>query len=499
MHSDAFKQAAAAPSNAFRPALADDFGSSSNGFAHGERARAQTVSAVGDPPNHFGRAPAQRAVTGLPLDSFQAGAASGLGSLGLSSYFDGHVGAQHSSFASGVRSSSSYPPQALNDVDRQKHQLASFLSQPGPRSGSFTPAPVNYSQQHQQHHHAGSANGFGAGSHQGFNGGGGAAFEVDRSGGSAYGGGGNDQLADIIASLKRQQQQPQQRLHANGGARDHGFAVNVDHTRPQLSSFASASSYGSTAGLYSPGLRSPTPYSAGMGMPPDGGANNGSDVLTRLQAIRFLHPGVFGNHGDSSARDAHARQTPPHLDSAGLAAVGQHHPARANMAGGGADPASLARFLGATGLRHGINPVVMDPALQQYLLEHNLPLDGVSVTNKKAQLYKTEKCRASTPPRQLLTSRGEADRHLLVPLLRLLGEEHSRQDARGALPVRKQVPGPPSCPLRFVIAEADRRLARCLPVRPRRPRAPAGPAPPEVQDASALLLPPPPRRRRTSC
>jgi hypothetical protein len=159
-----------------------------------------------------------------------------------------------------------------------------------------------------------------------------------------------------------------------------GFSVQVDGRRP--STFAS-----SPVSLHSPALTQPppSPRYAGAHSPSSKISAQSPEVLARLQAIRLIHPGAFGTHPAPAPASASGaiRQTPPHLD---LALQGRGRSTSVGN-GGGANPRS-------PGLAHGISPAVMDPALQQYLVEHGLPLDAPSPTNKKIQLYKTEKCRS---------------------------------------------------------------------------------------------------------
>lgn len=120
-----------------------------------------------------------------------------------------------------------------------------------------------------------------------------------------------------------------------------------------------------------------------------------SDLLTQFQAIQHLHPGVFGVHKDyrnGVASDAHYLAN---LEANVLRMGGQRALNGRGLALEG-PIGPLAGLIGTTGLGHGISPIVMDPALQRFLLDHGLPLDGPSPTNKKAKLYKTELCRTSS-------------------------------------------------------------------------------------------------------
>ncbi|CED85075.1 CCCH-type Zn-finger protein [Phaffia rhodozyma] len=161
---------------------------------------------------------------------------------------------------------------------------------------------------------------------------------------------------------------------------------------PSTSTFFSNLTHTTTSMLaYDPDGRPSHGFSSGPS-PPSSVATNKSELLTRFQAIQHLHPGVFGIHKDDGANNSLEDNYLPSLETSILGLNGQRVPSGRGLAIEG-PLTPLASLIGTTGLGHGINPIVMDPALQRYLLDHGLPLDGPSPTNKKAKLYKTELCR----------------------------------------------------------------------------------------------------------
>lgn len=175
------------------------------------------------------------------------------------------------------------------------------------------------------------------------------------------------------------------------------FSIKLDSDHP--STFASSPFDNSGFAQPLPSPHSPSAYSSSSRI-----SAQSPEVLARLQAIRLLHPGAYGTHPAPASTIGNTRQTPPHLVLAP-----QNRSRSTSVGNGGVNSRS-------PGFAHGISPAVMDPALQQYLLEHGLPLDAPSPTNKKIQvrprlmirsagrrsayfresdqLYKTEKCRS---------------------------------------------------------------------------------------------------------
>lgn len=363
MHSDAFRPV---PPSADRPSAAPVTAPLTSPSL-GDHARSRTAPVVAPPLSRYsGQTPSTpsfiySSASGVNVDQLAQQGGVGRG-LGIGTYFDPQV------TTPAARNYSRQPPpssfQYQTESDRQKQQLASFLSQ-APRSVPYTPSVG-----HQQNQRKAADNVS--------VGGGGRRHTPNAPSQQSPAMGTSSQLTDLIAALSQQAD----RGGASYGHEQHqqGFAVNIDGGRPRPSTtFAPGSSYGSTiggGGSYSPGLGDAAPSQASE-----------SEMLTQLQAIRYLHPGVFGNHsthGGGGGGDS----TPSSIDANVASLSDGSRPTSSSEA------LALASILSASGLGHGINPAVLDPDLQRYLIAHNLPLDGPSPTNKKAKLYKTEKCRA---------------------------------------------------------------------------------------------------------
>lgn len=93
------------------------------------------------------------------------------------------------------------------------------------------------------------------------------------------------------------------------------------------------------------------------------------ELLTRFQAIQYLHPGVFGRHASSSLGGG-AGAGADELENALLAGVGFGGAGGFGAGGGEGGGGALAvrEVMSLSGLGPGVNPVVMDPGLQKVSL-----------------------------------------------------------------------------------------------------------------------------------